>query len=74
VPRQAEAVMRSPIDMLLDKIDWKCAQCGVSTKTGCDCWVTLHCPDCGRTKLTLREKDDPPSRRTVDLRCDKCWT
>jgi hypothetical protein len=29
--------MRSPIDALLDRVDWKCVTCGVSAKVGCDC-------------------------------------
>lgn len=31
------------IKTALDKIDWKCTVCGVSTKIGCACWVRCRC-------------------------------
>lgn len=29
--------MRSPLDAMLDRADWKCVHCGVSAKVGCGC-------------------------------------
>ena len=28
---------RSPMDLMLDAVDWKCTVCGTSAKIGCDC-------------------------------------
>lgn len=64
---------RSPIDMLLDRVDWKCAKCGVSTKVGCDCLVTLECPNCKKTRKVFRESDDPQHAKIIMMRCPLCW-
>jgi hypothetical protein len=35
---------KKPIDILLDKVEWRCAKCGKKINT-CDCW--RKCPDVG---------------------------
>lgn len=35
--------MSSPIESLLDKVDWKCAICGQSKRIGCDCQEKCSC-------------------------------
>ena len=62
-----------PIDIMLDRVDWKCVYCGTSQKVGCFCFVQLYCPDCKRVKTVRRDKADPPEAARVELRCDKCW-
>lgn len=34
--------MGSPIDTLMDRVDWKCTACGAKAGT-CDCWVKCEC-------------------------------
>jgi hypothetical protein len=29
---------RSPMDLLLDRVDWRCTQCGMPQREGCHCW------------------------------------
>ncbi len=63
---------RSPIDTMLDKVDWRCPRCGGK---GCDCWAkntTLRCPRCKRTKMVCREDTDPKGTAVVEHICDKC--
>ena len=51
--------MVSPIDTLLDRVEWKCTICGTPREKGCDCRIKLVCPSCGRTEMTQRVDDDP---------------
>lgn len=41
--------MRSPIDAMLDHVDWTCVVCGTSMKIGCDCYE--------KTKAAAIERD-----------------
>ena len=34
--------MKSPMDTLLNKVDWKCTICGKSPQV-CDCWTKCYC-------------------------------
>ena len=63
--------MRSPIDTLLDKVDFRCVKCGEKT---CDCWaqVTLRCPKCRTSKKVQKDDTDPKGTATVVVICPKC--
>jgi len=43
-------VERTPMDALLDRVDWTCTCCGVKKTIGCCCWEKdKRCPKgCGR--------------------------
>lgn len=64
---------RSPIDMLMDKVDWKCTRCGAKQGT-CDCWVEiiLRCPQCKKTRVSHREEIDPKGTAVVEFHCPEC--
>src|SRR5262245_15279841 len=32
---------KSPIDHLLDRVDWRCARCGEPARLGCPCWERI---------------------------------
>lgn len=71
--------MRHPVDVMLDKVDWKCCACGVSTKVGCDCAekrdanrVTLRCPSCQKTLRVERDPLDPNGTEVVEVQCPEC--
>lgn len=61
--------MASPIERLIDATV-RCVKCG--KPPGCDCWVLLRCPSCGRQKYTERADSEPPGE-TVELECPECW-
>lgn len=66
--------MKSPIDTLLDKVDFRCTRCFAKSGT-CGCWVKnikLRCPECKRSKMVYREDTDPPGTFIVECLCDKC--
>ena len=65
---------RTPLDMMLDKVDWTCTRCGAPKTKGCDCWseVKLRCPQCKRTKMVTRDESDPAGTAVVDVLCDRC--
>ncbi len=52
--------MTSPIDMMLDRFDWRCTVCKEKAGT-CDCWVAC---DCGRSYLSGEECNDDIHRCT----------
>jgi hypothetical protein len=64
---------RSPIDRLMDKVDWHCVRCGAPMGT-CECWVKvkLRCPRCERSQLVTREPHDPPGTAVVEYPCPQC--
>ena len=33
---------KSPIDILMDKVEWECTICGAAAGT-CDCWTECRC-------------------------------
>ena len=49
----------------------KCTKCGASYG-GCDCWVKLKCPTCGKTRMVERDNTDPPNTAEVHCTCDEC--
>jgi hypothetical protein len=49
----------------------KCVICGAPFG-GCECWVKLRCPQCGREMSTVRDKTDPPSAVLVETSCPDC--
>jgi hypothetical protein len=65
----------SPINILLDRVDWRCTRCNAPKSVKCSCWeqVKLHCPGCGRTKKATREPSDPIGAKIIELRCPECW-
>lgn len=46
--------MKTPMDLLLDKADWRCTACGTSRSVGCDCWIRLVCKVCDRKRSIPR--------------------
>lgn len=60
------------MDALLDRVDWRCTLCGVSSKKGCGCFVTLQCPKCGTKKGAPLDPTDPPGTKTVRMLCPEC--
>jgi hypothetical protein len=64
---------RTPIDILFDRIDWRCTRCGAKSGT-CDCWrkITIRCPHCKRSKQTTVDPTDPPGTMIVESICDRC--
>lgn len=63
---------RRPIDVLLDRVEWKCVVCDEPRAKGCDCFITLACPSCGKTKMTRRIDDDPPGP-VLTMQCPDCY-
>lgn len=43
-PEQPKKI-RTPMDVLLDNVDWKCANCRAQAGT-CDCWHPCNIPGC----------------------------
>ena len=64
--------MKSPIDMMMDTIDFKCTVCGVSRGVGCGCWVTMRCPSCKKENSAQRHKTDPDGTAIVIADCPDC--
>lgn len=64
---------RTPLDMMFDRVDWRCTRCGAK-RGSCGCWweVQLRCPQCKRTKFVMNEKHDPPGTAVVEAVCDRC--
>lgn len=60
---------RSPIESMIDAVV-KCTICG--QPCGCDCWITMRCPKCKRTKSAERDETDPPGTAVVQVTCDRC--
>jgi hypothetical protein len=42
---QSHPKIHTPIDFLLDKVDWRCVKCGAKLGT-CDCWHPCKDPNC----------------------------
>lgn len=63
---------RTAIDAALDKVAFKCVRCD-ALMGQCECWIQLHCPDCGKTKTASRQPADPKGAKMIKLRCPKCW-
>lgn len=65
---------RKPIDILLDRVDFRCVRCDAKMGT-CNCFepVQLKCPVCGVTKKVPREKSDPVNAFVIELKYPKCW-
>ena len=49
----------------------RCTKCGARFG-GCDCWIKLRCPCCGKTKSAERDNTDPPGTAVVETTCDEC--
>lgn len=64
---------RTPLDALMDRVDWRCLLCGAKAGT-CDCFtrVTLRCPHCKRTKIVANDETDPKGTAVVEAMCDRC--
>ena len=50
----------------------RCVKCGATLRDGCDCWVTLRCGKCGKTRRVERDKTDPPQTAEVHVLCPEC--
>lgn len=61
------SVIRSMVEAAAE-----CVKCGAPFKDGCDCWVRLLCPRCGRTRLTERDASDLPGTAQVQFVCNQC--
>lgn len=66
--------MPAPIEIMLDKVEFKCTRCGTPQTVGCKCFekVMLYCPKCKRRQKSTREADDPPGTALVTIQCPKC--
>lgn len=60
------------IQALLDRVDWRCTACGVSSKIGCGCFVNLQCGGCGAAKRVQKDPTDPEGTATVKMLCPDC--
>ena len=63
--------MRSPIDILISRIEMRCTICQAKMGT-CGCWVKMECPSCGASKTAQRHKTDPEGTALVLARCPDC--
>jgi hypothetical protein len=61
---------RSPIDILLDRVDWRCAICNAPAGT-CACWTRCACGRSYETGKACRNPDCTVSPR-VTLECPTC--
>lgn len=50
----------------------RCTKCDATIRAGCDCWVRLKCPKCGRKRMTERDDSDPPATVEVRTLCPEC--
>lgn len=50
----------------------RCVKCNATMRDGCDCWVKLKCPVCGKIKNVYREKSDLPGTAEVCCPCNEC--
>jgi hypothetical protein len=61
---------RSPIDILLDRADWRCAKCGAPAGT-CGCWTRCACGWRYETGEACRNQNCTVSPR-VTIECPAC--
>jgi hypothetical protein len=59
------------INSMIDSV-CRCVKCGATLRDGCDCWVKMKCPVCGKTKTVSREKSDLPGTAVVCCPCPEC--
>ena len=50
----------------------QCVKCGATMTAGCNCWVKLECPRCGKKMSCERDKTDPPNTAMVKALCNDC--
>lgn len=49
-----------------------CVKCGTTVHDGCNCWVKLQCPKCGKQRMVERDNSDPPATAMVKALCPEC--
>lgn len=50
----------------------RCVKCGATLRNGCDCWLELKCPLCGKTRTVERDKSDPAGTAEIHYPCTEC--
>lgn len=50
----------------------KCVKCGAAMRDGCQCWMRLECPRCGKSKSTERMGHEPLNTELVKVCCLEC--
>lgn len=61
---------RSPIDIMMDRVDWRCAKCGAPAGT-CSCWMKCACGWTYETGKACRNPNCTVSPR-VTIECPQC--
>jgi hypothetical protein len=60
---------KTPIDAMLDKVDWRCTVCKTPSRIGCNCWTRC---DCGYSYRTGTRRRNDVHGRWKNLRIIVC--
>lgn len=63
---------RTPLDAMLDRVDWRCCACGTPRRVGCRCLLDTTCPGCSRTTQNLRLSCEPAEVEVALVWCPSC--
>lgn len=63
---------RTPLDAMLDRVDWRCTACGTPRRVGCRCLLETTCPGCSRTSSNRRLACEPLEVEVALVWCTPC--